>query len=157
MAAPVGMRLAWAGVAGAAGALLLASCGGAGPSATSGPEAGLPPNAACYVCHMNLMKDPLTATHAKAGITCMRCHGLSAAHANDEDIGATKPDVTFRRTGVNVFCRTCHPTHDAAPEKLVARWQDRTADKPATRPAIPAATCTECHGRHKTAKPRSPA
>ena len=34
----------------------------------------------------------------KDEITCVRCHGISAAHANDEDIGATPPDITFKRT-----------------------------------------------------------
>jgi mono/diheme cytochrome c family protein len=33
--------------------------------------------------------------HLQAKVGCIDCHGISAGHANDEDIGATKPDITF--------------------------------------------------------------
>jgi len=106
----------------------------------------LGPNAACYVCHMTFVGESLSKEHRAAGVACVRCHGLSAGHANDENIGATKPDVLIKHDQVSAFCRTCHAVHDAAPEKVVARWQERGAGKAA--PPI----CTDCHGRHKIAR-----
>jgi len=87
-------------------------------------------NAACYVCHMTFVKEDLARTHLAAKITCVRCHGLSAGHANDEDIGATKPDVTFSRDRVPVMCLECHDKHEIAPEKAKL-------------------VCTDCHGKHR--------
>ena len=110
------------------------------------------PNAACYVCHMTFLREELSLTHLKAKVGCIRCHGTSAAHANDEDVGATKPDVCFQRPQVNPFCRTCHPSHDVAPEKVLARWQELRAANGARHKATGPVACTDCHGRHKIAK-----
>lgn len=106
-------------------------------------------NAGCYVCHMTFVKEPLTVTHLKRKITCTGCHGTSAAHANDEDIGATPPDNVIKRDQVNDYCRKCHRKHPVNPEKLIARWLERKAATPTSRPAGPAAVCTDCHGKHK--------
>ena len=123
----------------------------------SGMHDPLGANAACYVCHMTFIREELSTTHLEAEIGCIECHGISAGHANDEDIGATPPDRRFERDDVNAFCRTCHETHDAAPEKVIARWMERhrqAADsQPATetassQPAVQGATCTDCHGDH---------
>jgi len=132
----------------AAGIVCIASCG---PKdvATHDP---MGPNAACYVCHMTFVKEELSQVHKAERVTCIDCHGLSAPHANDEDVGATKPDVTYTRAQVNPACRKCHETHDAPPEKVVARWHDVVKTGFAGRPpATPA--CTDCHGTHKIAKP----
>ena len=93
-------------------------------------------NAACYVCHMTYVKEELSKTHLKAKITCVHCHGTSAGHANDEDIGATRPDVTFEPDKVDEMCLDCHKKHDLA---------DAEADL----------ICTDCHGTHRirTASP----
>lgn len=111
----------------------------------------LGPNAGCYVCHMTFVKEPLTVTHLAKKITCVKCHGTSSAHANDEDIGATPPDKIIKRERVNAYCRSCHGKrkHKATPEALVARWLEHRGNKPTTRPANPAAVCTDCHGKHK--------
>ncbi len=109
------------------------------------------PNAGCYVCHMTFVQEELATAHLHAGISCTRCHGTSAGHANDENIGKTKPDVMIKGDQINPFCRACHPTHNVAPERVVARWLERSAAKaPAASPAK--ATCTDCHGHHKIAK-----
>jgi predicted CXXCH cytochrome family protein len=102
----------------------------------------LGPNAACYVCHMTYVKEPLSRLHLRHKVYCIDCHGPSIGHANDEDIGATKPDIYFKRDKVNASCRKCHSDHNAAPEKVVKRWFDR---KLKTNSPI----CTECHGQHK--------
>jgi len=112
------------------------------------------PNAGCYVCHMTFVQEELATTHLHAGISCVRCHGTSAGHANDENIGATTPDVMIKGAQINPFCRACHKTHNAAPEKVVARWTERHPAEllRALQTPPPAATCTECHGHHKIAK-----
>jgi len=113
----------------------------------SAPKAGdknnpLGPNAACYVCHMTYVKEPMSRVHLKHKVYCIDCHGTSAAHANDEDIGATKPDIYFKRNQVNGSCRKCHAHHDAAPEKVIKRWIEK---KLTVSPPV----CTDCHGSHK--------
>lgn len=143
------MRAPLVGAAGAAASLALALACQPRPMQEESP---LGPNAGCYVCHMTFVGEELSTTHAKAGVACVRCHGASAAHANDENIGATKPDVMIQGKAINPFCRTCHPTHDVAPEKVVARWQERCAAAAACQKTPEGATCTACHGRHKIAR-----
>jgi hypothetical protein len=102
-------------------------------------------NAACYVCHMTYVKEELSKIHLKEEIGCIECHGTSAGHANDENIGATKPDVTFKREQVGASCRECHPDHNAAPETVIARWIELGSPK-----QLP--VCTDCHGKHRIEK-----
>lgn len=92
-------------------------------------------NAACYVCHMTFVKEELSKTHLQAKVGCIDCHGISADHANDEDIGATKPDITFKRDKVDAMCLKCHHKHHITAEM---------AAKHKTQPI-----CTDCHGNHK--------
>ena len=100
-------------------------------------------NATCYVCHMLFVHEEISKWHLAKEITCIRCHGLSAAHANDEDVGATKPDITYRRDQVDAMCRTeCHTDHDVPAREVLARFQQR---KPAAAPIV----CTDCHGDHR--------
>ena len=89
-------------------------------------------NAACYVCHMTFVGEELSKTHLQAEITCIRCHGLSAGHANDENVGATPPDITFDRDEVDATCLKCHERHEI--EVAVRK-----------HPSV----CTDCHGRHR--------
>ncbi len=95
-------------------------------------------NAACYVCHMTFVQEELSKTHLRAKVPCTRCHGLSAGHANDEDIGATPPDVSFIRDNVDEMCLKCHHKHDIC---------DEMTAKHKTQPI-----CTDCHGSHRIKK-----
>ena len=104
------------------------------------------PNGACYVCHMTFLREDLAKTHLKAKVTCIQCHGLSAGHANDENIGATKPDRVYERDQVSDSCRECHATHDAPPEKVIQQWLDL---KLTETPPV----CTDCHGAHRIDAP----
>jgi len=106
------------------------------------------PNAACYVCHMTFIFEKLSRVHLAEKVTCVECHGISAPHANDEDIGATKPDKTYKRCQVNAACRKCHKEHDAKPEEVIARWIE--IGWPKQKPV-----CTDCHGTHKIERPES--
>lgn len=106
-------------------------------------------NASCYVCHMMFVREPISRVHFAEEITCIQCHGVSAAHANDEHIGATKPDVTYRRDQVDAMCGKCHKGHDVPARELIARFLSR---KPKGWPVV----CTDCHGHHRIAPPELP-
>ncbi len=105
----------------------------------------LGPNAACYVCHMTFVQEEMSKVHKAEKTGCIDCHGLSAAHANDEDVGATPPDVVYRRDQVDASCMKCHETHDAPAVDVIARFVQRKLS-PTT-----AAVCTDCHGEHRIA------
>lgn len=107
------------------------------------PMDPLGPNAACYVCHMTFVHEKIAKLHKAEKIGCIDCHGVSAKHANDEKIGATPPDITFKRDKVDAACSKCHETHDAPATKVVARFLQRKL------PAEPAPICTDCHGQHR--------
>jgi len=122
---------------------LLAGCPQGGRIAGDAGETNpLGPNAGCYLCHMTFVKEPLSKVHLRHKVYCIDCHGPSVAHANDEDVGATKPDIYFKRAQIAPACRKCHDTHDADPAKVIARYRQRKL-----KTASP--TCTECHGTHK--------
>ena len=167
MVAPLGSRMSrtvlLVGAIGCAGMAVLLSLGGP-PLEAVGQETGasggkkadasddeamidpMGPNAACYVCHMTFVYEELSNVHLPEEVTCVRCHGLSAAHANDENIGATPPDVTFKRDKIDAACRECHEEHDVAAKKVIARCIERElSDFPAV--------CTDCHGTHKIERP----
>jgi hypothetical protein len=105
-------------------------------------------NAACYVCHMTFVREPISKIHFKAKVTCIKCHGLSAGHANDEDVGATKPDVIFARNQIVPMCMKCHKHHDVPSAAVVARFIERKLS-----PEVPP-VCTDCHGKHRIEKPK---
>lgn len=99
-------------------------------------------NATCCVCHIPFVREEMSKVHFAEQITCIECHGLSAAHANDEDVGATKPDITYPRTKVDTMCIKCHENHDVPARDIIARFVQRKL--PATT-----AICTDCHGHHR--------
>jgi predicted CXXCH cytochrome family protein len=95
-------------------------------------------NAACYVCHITFVQEELSKTHLRAKVPCTNCHGLSAGHANDENIGATPPDIIIEHNKVDATCLKCHQKHDISAEELSAHKS----------PPI----CTDCHGNHRIKK-----
>lgn len=99
-------------------------------------------NAACLVCHMTFLEDSLSKVHLRNGMSCASCHGVSAPHANDEEIGRTPPDRSFKRTEVDPFCKKCHTLHRAWPADIVKAWK-----KLGRGPELP--VCTDCHGTHR--------
>jgi hypothetical protein len=101
------------------------------------------PNAACYVCHMTFVFEELSVVHKAQKVTCIKCHGLSAGHANDENIGATPPDIRYPRDKIDAACGECHEGHDVPAVEVLVRFIERKL------PAKPAAVCTDCHGRHR--------
>jgi hypothetical protein len=111
--------------------------------AASAPEIDpLSVNATCYVCHTLFVWEEISKQHLAEDITCIKCHGLSAGHANDEDVGATKPDIVYRRDQVDAMCRECHTEHDVPARDVIGRFLER---KLTVSPTI----CTDCHGEHR--------
>jgi cytochrome c553 len=100
-------------------------------------------NAACYVCHISFVKEELSKVHLAAKVACVKCHGLSDKHANDENIGATKPDIMYKRDQIDASCVKCHERHDVPPGKVIARFEERKLGI-STKPV-----CSDCHGTHK--------
>jgi hypothetical protein len=114
------------------------------PGGAKGPPPGpVADNLACYCCHGNYKEEPFVQTHAKANVGCVKCHGASNAHRNDEH-NITPPDVMFPPERIAEGCQPCHATHDVSAVKLIARWQEQC---PKTDPAK--IVCTDCHGRHR--------
>ncbi len=103
-------------------------------------------NATCYVCHMTFVREEISRVHFKEEVTCIKCHGLSAAHANDEDIGATKPDTVYKRGQVDAMCGQCHEHHDIPATEVITRFVER---KITESPVV----CTDCHGKHRIEPP----
>ena len=103
-------------------------------------------NATCYVCHIPFVREEISRVHFAEKVTCIKCHGLSAAHANDEDVGATKPDIMYRRDRVDKMCSECHEAHDVPARDIIARFLERKLEDTA-------AVCTDCHGQHHIEEP----
>ena len=86
--------------------LLLDSLPDAKPEKTpdEGPVAD---NSACYCCHRNYEEEAMVQEHAKANVGCVKCHGESIAHRNDED-NITPPDVIYASDQIEKACQKCH-------------------------------------------------
>jgi hypothetical protein len=110
----------------------------------------LGPNGACYVCHTTFVKEELAKVHLVEKIACVKCHGLSDKHANDENVGATKPDIMFKRHEVDASCQKCHDTHDVPATQVIARFVERGLS------AKNVVICTDCHGTHRIDRSASP-
>ena len=92
-----------------------------------------------FVCHLNFKKETLTSVHAKLGIGCTRCHGVSEMHRSDED-AVIPPDVMFPKAKINPFCTGCHK-EDSIDVPAHKTLRDQTDPMKAC--------CTDCHGKHR--------
>ncbi|MFP4056059.1 MAG: cytochrome c3 family protein [Candidatus Brocadiia bacterium] len=127
-----------------AAALVLAACRPAG-EAQPPPEAraarAAKANYRCYECHIDFKGEELTTVHQRAGVTCVRCHGHSQPHIDDE-VRATPADAVFRGKAMRVFCLTCHEPSDHG--EVPAHAAEAMEAEPSKR-----RSCTECHGDHE--------
>jgi len=106
-----------------------------------GKETGLlADNSRCHVCHINYSEEDLAVTHARADISCERCHGASDDHCGDED-NITPPDIMYPPEKIRPFCMECHRSEeiDIAVHKSII---SDTGSK---------GICTNCHGEHRLA------
>jgi len=110
--------------------------GGSSPLASSG---GI--NARCHVCHMNYAKEELAVQHARAKISCERCHGHCDEHCSDED-NIIPPTVLIPRSKITPACMNgeCHPQ---------AKLAKVDRHKPIFAGKTPEEVCTDCHGSHR--------
>ena len=111
------------------------------PSKGTGPMAD---NSSCYVCHTNYQDEEMVAVHAENDVGCIKCHGESLAHRNDEN-NTTPPDKMYPSEAIDASCATCHDEHIAPAKKVIARWRERCPAK--TDPGE--ILCTDCHGEHR--------
>jgi len=108
---------------------------------TKGPKAD---NHACHVCHTNYQEEWLAVTHAENDVGCVKCHGESIAHRNDEN-NITPPDTMYPADAIAKRCAQCHETHDVPAQKVLARFAERCPNKKCGDPVV----CTDCHGDHR--------
>jgi hypothetical protein len=99
-------------------------------------------NSRCHVCHINFSQEQLAVRHAAAGVGCVKCHGPSDAHIDDESWTSggkgTPPDTMYPGGKINRFCLTCHELNDHDP------------DRKCTFPGLNGKkVCTDCHGKHR--------
>lgn len=102
-------------------------------------------NSYCYVCHVNFDGEELVAVHRVAGIGCVKCHGGSDAHVDDED-HTTPPEIMYTKAAVNASCANagCHSdakmVHVASHGPFFAGTDKKRKH------------CTDCHGNHRIDK-----
>jgi len=110
-------------------------------------------NTACYVCHLTLEKEHITAVHFEEDIGCVDCHGRSKDHEQDE-MQMTTPDLLFGRSEVDRMCSECHDDphegHEDDVEAFRKKWRGRA--RPNGRSVTPTSICTDCHGTHNIDK-----
>jgi formate-dependent nitrite reductase cytochrome c552 subunit len=114
------------------------------PKADDKPASPVADNQACHVCHTNYEEEPMAVSHAKQNVGCVKCHGQSLEHRNDED-NITPPEIIYPTRKIDANCRQCHEEHDVAPSKVVARWQEQCARRLDPKLVV----CTDCHGEHR--------
>jgi len=106
-------------------------------------------NTACYVCHPGLKQELITTVHLAKGYGCVKCHGASTEHLQDE-MQMTTPDVLYGRRQVDAMCAECHdfPHEDVEQEvkDFLAEWRGRS--RPNGRTIYANSICTDCHGTH---------
>ena len=100
-------------------------------------------NSSCHVCHMNYEEDKLAVRHARIGVGCVKCHGESSAHCNDEN-NVTPPDLMYPAGKISPSCMRCHPAQKLAAADMHTLHFVGTAEEKKR--------CTECHGSHRLAR-----
>jgi len=113
-------------------------------AAAKTPKPGAADNAPCLVCHVNYKAEPLARQHAGQKIGCVKCHGDSFAHRNDEN-NTTPPEIMYPLGKIDKACKKCHQTHDVPAVKVIACWLKRRPTKTDPKQIV----CTDCHGQHR--------
>lgn len=98
-------------------------------------------NSYCFVCHLDYQEEPLAENHRSRGIGCVKCHGPSEAHVEDEAAEAA-PETMYSRSRINPACQACHAEPALRPECKSA----------VSSAAGAAGVCTDCHGEHRLTK-----
>jgi len=134
------LLFAMAVAVGACHGILGGKSGGAAKPPPKGPVAD---NTRCFVCHMDYEEEELALTHARANVGCVKCHGMSDDHSDDEE-HLTAPDVMYPKDKLNPACMECHPRDKIA---------DAKSHKVVLAKILAAKMlCTDCHGKHRLAR-----
>jgi hypothetical protein len=94
------------------------------------------PFAGCDMCHIDIVDELAGTKHEAEGVGCIKCHGPSRSHTQDEN-NEVKPDMVFVREDIDMFCSGCH------------QCSRPPATAPSTKPLSAQMVCTDCHGVHK--------
>ncbi len=112
-------------------------------------------NSYCFVCHLDYQTEPLAENHRAHGIGCVKCHGPSDAHVEDE-AAETAPETMYTRSRINPACQGCHAEPVLPPQcrsaVSAAAGALRLAQDAGTELAEGAGAtgvCTDCHGEHR--------
>ena len=114
------------------------------PAVKADPKKPVADNSACFVCHGNFQEESMVTVHAKENIGCVKCHGASLAHRNDED-NVVAPEKMYAPPRIDNACRVCHEDHDAPARKVIAMFQARFPPNTDPKKVV----CTDCHGEHR--------
>lgn len=95
----------------------------------------LPPadNHLCLDCHLNYGYDPFAEGHRKAGIGCVRCHGASMEHLEDEE-ALNSPDRMYAKERIDESCLGCHKLSGLRSSCVIDANKN---------------ICTDCHDTHR--------
>ena len=123
------------------------------PNAPSPPATPIADNSRCFVCHANYEEKPLSVSHAKANIGCVRCHGNSSPHSTDED-GLTAPDRMYPKSHVRFNCLSCHDWVKLVDSDKTKANRTDLPEKPDHQAVLNGTNrekpfCTDCHGQHR--------
>ena len=102
-------------------------------------------NSRCFVCHKQYDVEPFAVSHARFGVSCEDCHGMSDGHCGDEG-HLIPPDEMYAKETIVPACMECHK--DA---KRLAK-DDTACPRHHEEPIISKQVCTNCHGRHRLDK-----
>jgi len=101
-------------------------------------------NSACHVCHGDYDGESLVVEHGMQEIGCIKCHGESLAHRDDED-HVIPPDKMYAPEDIDKACGECHKDHDAPAVAVIKRWRERCPKKTDPKELV----CTDCHFQHR--------
>lgn len=125
---------------------------GAAPSLRA--EMRVERTSSCLVCHSKTQADYRDSVHARAGLSCVDCHG---GNPNDMEETAMSPAAGFKgrpaRARIPAFCATCHAKGDlmrpyGLPTDQYAEYQTSQHGQALARGDTRVAVCTDCHTTH---------
>jgi hypothetical protein len=97
----------------------------------------------CDMCHADVADEVIGTRHQAKRVGCVKCHGKSLPHVQDEN-NEVKPDRVFARKDIDRSCSSCHKCSRPDATKLSA------SPKPGQK------VCIDCHSTHKIVRVKKP-
>jgi hypothetical protein len=99
------------------------------------PKGPVADNTRCYVCHVNFEGETLARHHARANVGCVKCHGVSIAHASSEE-NVVPPEIMYPKDKIVAACTRCHTDlTDSTHKDVIASTATKNR------------YCTDCHAK----------